>query len=222
MHTLLELLLLAIAAAFYPALLAVVIIFLGRPRPKRLLTFFLAGAWLVSMTIGLVAVFALDGAGVRSSSTRGAINASIYISIGAFALVVGGYLLGRQARPKKPKQDGKPSMTQRVLTKDSSWLVFVLGIVLNMPGVWYLIALKDIGLTGWTSAEKVLALVGFNLIMFAFVEAPLIGYLVAPDWSRRLVDRFNAWLHRHGRHLAGYIAVGIGIYLLVRGILAAQ
>jgi Sap, sulfolipid-1-addressing protein len=221
LHTLLELLLLAIAAAFYPALLAVVIIFLGRPRPKRLLTFFLAGAWLVSMTIGLVVVFGLDGAGIRSS-TRGTINASIYISVGAFALVVGGYLLGRTPRPKTPKQDGKPSLTQRYLTKDSSWLVFVLGIVLNMPGVWYLIALKDIGLTGWTSAEKVLALVGFNLIMFAFVEAPLIGYLVAPDWSRRLVDRFNAWLHRHGRHLAGYIAVGIGIYLLVRGILAAQ
>lgn len=220
MHTLLELLLLAIAAAFYPALLAVVIIFLGRPRPKRLLTFFLAGAWLVSLTIGLVAVFALEGTEIRSS-TRGTVNATIYISLGAFALFIAGYLLGRPPRPKKPKKDEKPSLTQRVLTKDSSWLVFVLGIVLNMPGVWYLIALKDIGLADWTSAEKVVALVGFNLIMFSFVEAPLVGYLVAPDWSRRLVDRFNAWLHAHGRHLGGYIALGLGIYLLVRGLLAA-
>ena len=57
---LLELLLLAIAAAFYPALLAVVIIFLGRPHPKKLLAFFLAGAWLTSLSIGLVAVFALE------------------------------------------------------------------------------------------------------------------------------------------------------------------
>jgi len=211
---------LAIAAAFYPALLAVVIIFLGRPHPKRLLAFFLAGAWLVSLTIGLVAVFAMDGAELRSS-TRGAVNAAVYISIGAFVLVVGGYLLGRPPKPKKPKKDEKPSMTQRVLTKDNSWLVFVLGIVLNMPGVWYLIALKDIGLADWTSTQKVVALVGFNLIMFSFVEAPLVGYLVAPDWTRALVDRFNTWLRRHARHLIGYIAVALGLYLLVRGLLAA-
>ena len=220
MSTPVELLLLAIAAAFYPALLAVVIIFLGRPRPKRLLTFFLAGAWLASLTIGLVAVFVLEGAGLDSSS-RGTFNAAIYIALGALAISAGAYLLWRPPKPKKPKGNGKPSMTQRVLTKDNSWLVFVLGIVLNMPGVWYLIALKDIGLADWTAAEKVVALVLFNLIMFSFVEAPLLGYLVARDWTRERVNRFNAWLHQHGRHLGGYIALGVGIYLLVRGILAA-
>ncbi len=182
MSTPVELLLLAIAAAFYPALLAVVIIFLGRPHPKRSLTFFLAGAWLASLTIGLVAVFVLEGAGLDSSS-RGTFNAAIYIALGALAISAGAYLLWRPPKPKKPKENGKPSMTQRVLTKDNSWLVFVLGIVLNMPGVWYLIALKDIGLADWTAAEKVVALVLFNLIMFSFVEAPLLGYLVARDWT---------------------------------------
>jgi hypothetical protein len=197
-----------------------VIIFLGRPHPKRLLTFFLAGAWLASVTIGLVAVFALEGADLGSSS-RGAVNATIYITLGLLGVFVGAYLLRVPPKPKKPKKDGRPSMTQRVLTKDSSWLVFVLGIVLNMPGVWYLIGLKDISLADWTTAEKVLALVGFNLVMFAFVEIPLIGYLVAPEWSRQRVDRFNGWLHRHGRHLGGYIALALGAYLLSRGILAA-
>ncbi len=45
-------------------------------------------------------------------------------------------------------------MTQRVLTRDSSWLVFVLGIVLNLPGVWYLIALKDIGLSEYRTPSR--------------------------------------------------------------------
>ena len=45
-------------------------------------------------------------------------------------------------------------MTQRVLTRDSSWLVFVLGIVLNLPGVWYLIALKDIGLSEYSDTRQ--------------------------------------------------------------------
>ena len=220
MGTPLELLLLAVAAAFYPALLAVVIIFLGRPHPKRLLAFFLAGAWLASMTIGLVAVFVLDSADLGSSS-RGTLNAAIYIALGALAIAAGTHLLRRPPKPKKPKENGKPSMTQRVLTKDKSWLVFVLGIVLNMPAVWYLIALKDIGLADWTATEKVVALVGFNLIMFSFVEAPLLGYVFARDWTRERVNRFNTWLHRHARHLVGYLAVGLGIYLLVRGLLAA-
>ena len=57
--------------------------------------------------------------------------------------------------------------------------------------------------------------------MFSFVEGPLIGYLVAPDWSRKQVDRFNGWLHRNGRHLGGWIGVGLGVYLITRGILVA-
>ncbi len=46
--------------------------------------------------------------------------------------------------------------------------------------------------------------------MFSFVEAPLIGYLVAPDWSHKQVVRFNGWLHRNGRHLGGWIGVAVG------------
>jgi hypothetical protein len=112
-------------------------------------------------------------------------------------------------------------MTQRVLTKDSSWLVFVLGIVVNLPGVWYLMALKDIALSSYSDSAKVVILVCFNLIMFSFVELPLIGYLVAPDWTKGQVDRFNAWLRRHARHVGGWIGVGLGLYLVIRGIVAA-
>jgi Sap, sulfolipid-1-addressing protein len=220
MPILLELLLLAIAAAFYPALLAVVIIFLARPHPKRLLAFFLAGALLVSVSIGLAAVTALDGADLGSSS-KSSVSAGVYLTLGIVAVIVGAHFLRTTAKPKQPKKDSGPSMTQRVLSKDSSWLVFVLGIVLNMPGIWYVIGLKDIALADYSNAEKVLLVLGFNVIMFALVEAPLIGYLVAPEWSRQQVDKFNSWLHRHGRHLGGYIGVGLGAYLIARGIYAA-
>jgi Sap, sulfolipid-1-addressing protein len=211
MSTLLELLLLAIASAFYPALLAVVIIFLGRPRPARLLAFFLAGAWLVSISIGLAIVFAFEGADLGSSS-RSTVGGGIYIGLGILAVVVGLHFLRTPPKPKQPKSG--PSLTQRVLTRDSSWLVFVLGIVLNMPGIWYLAGLKDIALADYSNAAKV-------LIMFAFVEVPLGGYLVAPEWTRERVNDFNRWLGRHGRRLGGYIGLGIGVYLIVRGIFAA-
>jgi hypothetical protein len=220
MPTLLELLLLAIAAAFYPALLAVVIIFLGRPHPMRSLAVFLAGALLGSVTIGLAAVTVLDGADLGSSSQQ-AVHAGVDLTLGIVAVIVGAHFLRTRPKPKQPKKDSSPSLTQRALSKDSSWLVFVLGIVLNMPGIWYLTALKDIGLADYSTTEKVVLVLGFNVIMFVFVEAPLIGYLVAPEWSRQRIDKFNGWLHRHGRHLGGYIGVGLGLYLIARGIHAA-
>ena len=185
-----------------------------------MLAFFLAGAWLTSLSIGLIAVFGLEGAGL-SSSTKVSVSAGVYLGLGIVAVVVGAHFLRTQPKQKEKKKDSGPSMTQRVMSKDSTWLVFVLGIFLNMPGVWYLIALKDIGLSDYSDAEKVLLLIAFNFVMFSFVEFPLFGFLVAPEWTKAQVDRFNAWLRRNGRHLGGWIGVALGAYLITRGIIAA-
>jgi sulfite exporter TauE/SafE len=201
-------------------LLAVVIIFLGRPHPKKLLTFFLAGAMLASVSIGIAAVNFLDAADI-GSSTRRSVNSVLYLTFGVVSLVVGLHFLRTRPKPKLPRKEKGPSLTQRVLTKDSTWLVFLLGVVLNLPGLWYLLGLKNIALADYGPAEEVLLVLGFNLIMFSFVEIPLVGYLVAPAWSHKQVDTFNAWLHEHGRRLGGWIGVVVGVYLLTRGIVAA-
>jgi Sap, sulfolipid-1-addressing protein len=221
MNPLIELLLLAIAAAFYPTLLAVVLIFLGRPHPKRLLMFFLAGALLASISIGLAAVFALDEANL-STSSRATLNAGVYIGFGALALVIGAHFYREPAKkePKLKKKKG-PSLTDRVGSHESAWFVFVAGMVLNLPGMWYLIALKDIALASYSDAAKVVLVVGFNLIMFALIEVPLLGYVLAPEWTQERVRNFNSWLHSHARRVGAYIAFGLGIFLIVRGILAA-
>lgn len=217
MTSLLELLLLACAAAFYPALLAVVIIFLGQPRPKRLLFYFLIGAMLGSVTIGLVCVFALDAANLGSDSRR-SVSAGIYFAVGALALYGASRLLG-EPRPKKEKKKREgPSMTDRVLTKDRAWLLVLLGIVINMPGLWYLVGLKNISLGGFSDPQKVVLVIAFNVVMFMFIELPLIGYIVDPEWTRAKVDAFNAALHRHARHVGGYIALILGFYLVGRGL----
>jgi uncharacterized membrane protein YuzA (DUF378 family) len=216
----LELLLLAIAASFYPALLAIVIVFLAQPHPKRLLFFFLVGAMIGSVSIGLVCVFALDAASLGSGS-RGHFSAGVYIAIGLIALFVAMKLFQPPKPKKKKKKKEGPSMTQRVLTRDSAWLVLILGIVVNMPGLWYLMALKDISLANWSDPLKVIVVVLFNIVMFSFVELPLIGYFVEPEWTRERVNRFNAWLHLHARHIGAYLASGLGAYLISRGIFVA-
>lgn len=209
-------LLLAIASAFYPVLLAVVIIFLGRPHPKKLLLFFLAGAMLVSVAIGLAAVNFLNAASLGSSS-RHSFGGGVYIALGITAIVVGLHFLRTRPKAKPAKKDKKPSLTDRALSRDSTWLVFVLGIVLNMPGIWYLAALKNIGLGDYSEAAEVALVLVFNVIMFSFIEIPLLGYVFAPEWSHRQVSRFNDWLHRNARHLGGWIGVGLGAFLVARG-----
>ena len=61
-------------------------------------------------------------------------------------------------------------------------------------------------------------LLAFYLIMFAFIEVPLVSYLVAPGWTEQATQRFNAWLDRNTRRVGIGALAGVGAYLVVKGI----
>ena len=42
------------------------------------------------------------------------------------------------------------------------------------------------------TASEVLAVLGFNLIMFAAIELPLLGFVLAPERTRSLTDSSTA------------------------------
>jgi Sap-like sulfolipid-1-addressing protein len=218
---LLELLLLAIAGAFYPTLLAIVVVVLGRPNPARVLAYFLAGAAFASVTIGLVAVLALDTASFGGS--RRQVGAGVDLVVGSLAFVAGFALYRRQPGPKKPKakqaQSG-PSFSQRMLSHDSGWIIFALGMVLDLPGLWYIIALKDIALGGYSTTAEIALVIGFNIVMFTFVEVPLVAFVLAPEKTASAVAAFNEWLRRNVRHIVAVIVLGLGTWLIVRGVVA--
>lgn len=220
MSSLSDLLLLAIAAAFYPTLVAVVVLLLGRPRPGRLLLFFLSGAVTVSVTIGLVAVFALGSSDLGGH--RRTVGAWVNIVGGLLAFAAAALLLRAHRRRDRPRPAAKggPSRTQRALAHGSGWVAFVAGIVLNLPSVFYLVGLKDIALGDYSTVESVLLVLGFNAIMFALVEVPLIAYAVAPEATHARVERVNGWLGRNGRLLTAAIAFAIGVLLVGRGLVA--
>jgi Sap, sulfolipid-1-addressing protein len=214
-----EILCLAVAAAFYPTLLAVVILMLARPNPMRTLGFFLGGAVTVSVPIGIVAVFALNAMNYQPNERS--VNGPIYLTVGALVLLIGVMLWRAPRKPKaepKPDDPEKPSFMQRTMSKDSSKLVFVAGMVLDLPGIWYIIGLKDIAIGGYTSAEKVGLVLVFNAIMFSLIEVPLIAYSIATDATSRRVTALNHGLHTHGRRIGAYIALTLGVYFVVRGL----
>jgi hypothetical protein len=220
--------LLAVAAAFYPTLLAIVILILSRPRPVRLLAAYLAGGMIVSVGIGCLIVFGLEGAGPPRKRTADPI---VDIVAGAVSILVAWMLVkGRDPRPRRLRDRQEQaraagrheSWTSRAVSHDSPAVAFALGIVLDLPSVWYLVALKDIAEGNRGTAVDFLLILAFNLIMFVLIEVPLVAYLVAPERATVLVHGFNAWLHAHARHIAVAIAGGVGLYLLVRGVLALR
>ena len=220
-----EIFLLAVAAAFYPTLLAIVILILSRPKPVRLLAAYLAGGMLVSVGIGCAIVFALEGVGPPGKRTADPV---VDIVVGTVSILVAWTLAtGRDPRPARLKNRRERARaagrrrdpwTTRALSHDSVVVAFVLGIVLDLPSVWYLVALKDISEAGHPAAVDVLLIVAFNLIMFVLIEVPLVAYLVAPERAAAAVSQFNTWLHANARRIGVVIAGGVGLYLAARGI----
>ena len=142
---------LALLAAVNPTLLAAVTVMLVLPSPKRLLIGYLLGAYVASITLGLVFVFALAGTATESTA-RTTISPIAYIAVGLLLLVVWAVLRsGRGAGLRERRQAGKAAreagkgkkepFTQRLLGRGSARGAFAAGVVLNLPGVSYLTAL---------------------------------------------------------------------------------
>lgn len=222
---------LALAAAVYPTLLAGVIVILSRPNPAGQLAAFLLGGMAFSVTVGLVALFALKGSGLASTSHKPT-SSGIDVGAGAVSLTVAFVLWTRRDVPlrerreqRKQRRSDPPepstSWTKRTLARGSLPLAFAIGVLLNVPGVWYLAALKDIVAGHHGAPVEVLLVLGFNLVMFVLIEAPLVCYLVAPERAQALVQRFDEGLHTHARAIGVAVAGLVGAYLLVKGIVAA-
>jgi len=220
-----ELLPLALAAALYPPILGMVVVILARPNPRNLLLAYTAGALLVSVAVGLAIVAALSAGDVVGGSDR-TVNPSVNIAAGVVALFVGWILLTdrdrqlreRRARRRAAKADGRDPWSRRILERDSIRLTFLLGIVLNLPGASYLVALKDIAAADTGTAAAVLEVVVFNLIMFTAAEVPLVSYTLRPERTREAVYAINDWLGGHARQIALALCLAVGTWLLIRGI----
>jgi Sap-like sulfolipid-1-addressing protein len=220
---LLELALLAMASAFWPTLIAVDLVVLRTPKPVKLLAWFLAAGLLTTISEGLVIVFVLEGTTLGSRSQR---------SVGGWARLIGGvaalavaFLLRawaarrrREPQAAKRGRTGSASWTERVVARGAAF-AFAAGIVLNLfPGIGPLVALREIAALGYGDGAKAALVVGFYIVMFALVELPLVGLLLAPQRVGPSVQRLNGWLDRNRTRAAIDALVLVGAFLVVRGI----
>jgi len=179
-----EIVLLGVVAAVWPVLLVVVAVALRAPHPLRILAGFLAGGLLTCLTVGGAIVRLLRRSSFVMNDPHTA-DPVVNLVCGALALLaafaLARFLAARRASPRPPKEAAEgPSRTERLVGRGAA-LAFVVGIVLNVvPGVVPAVALKDIAQLNVGVGETFALLLAFYLVMFALVELPLVGYVVAP------------------------------------------
>jgi hypothetical protein len=213
----------ALLAALNPTLLGATTVMLLLDHPKRLLLGYLLGALMTSMTLGLVIVFALDGSAKTAQHT---LSPAFDLALGGILIAVS-YAINRRGRAaaerrrrrREAREPKEPPLWQRTLSRGSAWTTFVVGALLTLPGASYLIGLHKIAETDAGTAATVGIVLAFNLIMLVLLELPLIGFAVAPDWTRDAVDRFKLWFARNALRLASRLALVVGSLLVLRGLI---
>ena len=221
-----QILLFACAAAFNPTLLTATTVMLLLDNPKRRVLGYLCGAFLTSMTLGLLIVFELDGSSSATSTAQNTVSPIVDIVFGVLILIIA-FVVGtgrdtrrraRSAKRKAAKADKAPPKWQQKLSTGTARTTFVIGALLTLPGGSYLAGLDEISKQGYSNTTTVLVILGFNVIMLALLEIPLIGYTLSPDKTARTVARVKAWLSRRGGRVGLIVAVVVGVLLVAEGV----
>src|SRR3954452_15181543 len=143
---------LAFTAALNPTLLTATLVMLFAAEPRRLMSGYLVGAYTISISLGLVVVFALEGSS-SVSTTQHTLSPAVDIVLGLLLLLVAYVIHGdRDARlqeRRRTRSEAKgPKETPRwrkALDRGSARTAFVVGIFLTLPGASFLAGMDRIG-----------------------------------------------------------------------------
>lgn len=217
---------LSLTASLNPTLVAATTVMLVLQRPAKLMMGYLLGAYLISITLGLVIVFSLPSSSA-TKTTQNTISPGVDIGLGAVALAISFVLytgraerLRERRRTRKAKKPDKgPPRWQREMSKGSPRTTFIVGALLTLPGASYLAGLHEIHQLKYSTAVTVLLVVGFNLVMLWLLEVPLASFLISPEGTPRALDRAKAWISRHAHTFAVRGFAAVGVLLIIKGII---
>jgi hypothetical protein len=221
-----QIVLLSLAAAFNPTLVAASTVMMLLVNPAKLMFGYLLGALMTSITIGLVIVFSFESS-KTVATTENTLSPAATIALGAIALVSslvigpGRHRDAAERRRARKSQDGdkQPPRWQQALAKGSARTTFVVGALLTLPGASYLAGLSRIDKQNYSTPETVILVVAFNLVMLGLLEIPLVSFVIAPDWTVGAIDRAKASIGRHGRRFAVTMLAVLGTLLVIKGLI---
>ena len=218
---------LAFTAALNPKLLAIDLLLIENRRPRAMFLCLLLGGMTVALTVGLLDVLVFRADAVKAQVS---VSAGIDLGLGLFLLVVGGLLVtgrlhGRRkvpipagdGLPEKPEK--KDGWAQRMLAEPRLGLAMLIGALVGIPGASYLTALHNLINGKYSTATQVLAVVVFVIIDFILIIIPFAFLELRPEGTKAALKHTQDWLLGHALQLMASIALLLGAYLTVSGLI---
>jgi len=232
---------LAFSAALNPKLLALDLLLIENRRPRAMFLWVLLGGMTVALTIGLLDVLTIHADALKA---QGKASAGVDLAIGLLLLAGGalratGRLHGRRRTPvpagtmpperperperpeqpeKKEKKEKKDSWAARALAEPRLGLAMLVGALIGLPGASYLTALHHLITGKYSTLTQVTAVVIFVVIEFLLIIIPFAFLELRPEATEALLKRSQDWLLGHALLLMVGIALVLGAYLTVSGL----
>jgi hypothetical protein len=218
---------LAFLSALNPKLLALDLLLIENRRPRAMFLCLLLGGVTVALTIGLLDVLVFHADAVKHQAS---VSAGVDLALGLFLLAAGGLLAtgrlhGRRKvpvpagdrQPEKPEK--KDGWAQRLLAEPRLGLAMLVGALIGIPGASYLTALHNLVTGKSSTATQVVAVVIFVIIDFLLIIIPFAFLELRPEATKARLRHSQDWLLSHALQLMAAIALLLGAYLAISGLI---
>jgi Sap, sulfolipid-1-addressing protein len=105
-----------------------------------------------------------------------------------------------------------------VLGEPRLGLAMLVGALIGLPGASYLTALHHLISGNYSTAVQVIAIVVFVVIEFLLIIIPFAFLELRPEATKVLLKRAQGWLGGHAAQLVAAVALILGAYLAVSGL----
>jgi hypothetical protein len=208
---------LALLAALSPTALLITAVYLGSARPRITATFYLIGAAVMSLVMGVVVLAVLRNADLSHPGEHTP-RYGVRLGLGLL-LLVAGVVIARRPSRSADAADRRPGLVSRMAAEPAPRSAFLVGILVFAPGATFLAAMQVIATSQASLGKTALAVLVVVVINVLLVWLPIIAYVIAPRWTAHYLTLFNAWLRGHSKtvlvwvfFVVGGILVGNGIY----------
>jgi Sap, sulfolipid-1-addressing protein len=200
---------LALLSALSPTALLITALYLGSARPGLTSMFYLAGAVVMSLVMGVIVLLTLRSAGLNHPEQH-APRDGLRLGLGIVLVTAGILLATRKSKPRDPATGH--GLASRMVGDPAPLSAFVVGLLVFAPGVTFIAALQVIATAQADFELTVLAVILVVVTNVLLVWLPITLHLVAPQATERRLTAFNGWLRAHGGTvLAGALVVVGGI-----------
>ncbi len=211
-------------AAFYPAGLMVMTIYLGSQRPREAGLAFVIGALLAGLAMAVIVYFLLKSWHLDLPSRQHP-RYGLRLGLG-MVMIVASVLLGLRKRPNRtnrpdhPDHPAKPKLggvLSRLLTDPAPVTALVVGFGLFFFSFAFIAAVQVIATAREGAVITVLAMIAVIVIYAGCAWLPYVFYLLSQERTTRVLRALNQWLAAHGRTIWLVVLALAGVIVAING-----